>query len=455
MKNKYKIVPLFLFSLLIATQSFAQQAPQLADRIVAHVNDKIILKSEVDQAVADYLRQAQVSGQQIEFSKDMWFAFLEQVIDIYVRLEKAELDSVTVSDSEVQLRMDERVNQLIIQAGSEQALERAFGKSIIQLKADFREDFREQLLASRVQQLKIQTINITRPEVTEFFESIPKDSLPTIPEQVALSQIVTIPPPLGNAKEEAHKFAQQLRDSIVVHGKTIEELAKRHSADGSANNGGKLPLMSLDELVSEYSAAASALNPGGISEVVETQFGFHIIKLNRRVGDKIETNHILITVDEGEMNEEFAINRLNEIRDSLMTIPDLKFSAMARKESEDPYTANAGGKIFDPETGERLIALNRLEPAMYRIVLLMDEVGQISEPKSFTPENGRGKAYRIVRLDNQILEHTANLDQDYDRIRNIALQRKQGRIMQKWMEDLREDIYVEYKISVPKVETTL
>jgi len=456
MKNNLFFVPLIFISFLFPIQAHAQEAPMLADRIVAHVNENIVLKSEIDQSVADYLRQAQVSGQNIEFSRELWFEFLESAINNYVLLEKAEIDSITVSDEQVNMQMDQRIRQLTAQAGSEQALEQAFGKSIIQLRADFRENFREQMIANQVQQQKRSSITITRPEVEEFFNNIPTDSLPTIPEQVSLSQIVKIPPARGDAKERARKFAEQLRDSIVVHGKSIEELARRHSADrGSAQNGGLLPLMSLDELVPEYSAAASALQPGGISKVVETQFGFHVIQLNRRIGDRIETNHILITVNENELDEEYAINRLNTLRDSILTNPDVKFAQVARTESEDPNTANYGGKVFDPQTGDRLIALNRLDPSMYRIVLLMDEEGAISEPKSFTLQSQNQKAYRIVRLDKQVPEHVANLDQDYERIKNIALQQKQFRIMQNWLQELRNDIYIDYKIDVPWKETTL
>lgn len=455
MKNKYVFLPLFFLSLIFTFNIQAQQL-QLADQIVAHVNDNIILKSEIDQSVADYMRQAQVQGQQVQFSERLWFDFLESAVDNYLLLEKAKIDSITVSDEEVDLRMDQRIQQLISQAGSEQALEQAFGKSLLQLRADFRSDFREQMIASKVQQQKMQSISITRPEVNEFFESIPKDSLPTIPEQVALSQIVIIPPPKGDAKQQAFEFARQLRDSIVTYGKPIEELARRYSDDpGSAKRGGLLPLMGLDELVSEYSAAASALQPGGISKVVETQFGFHIIRLNRRIGDQIETNHILISVDSEQLDDDYAIDRLNAIRDSIISNPDVKFADVAREVSEDPSTANLGGKIFDPQTSERLIPLNRLDPAMYRVVLLMDEEGYISEPKSFNLQSQNKKAFRIVRLDRQIPEHIANLKQDYERIKSIALQRKQYRVMQQWMQKLREDIYVNYKIDVPGKENSL
>ncbi|MFP8488326.1 peptidylprolyl isomerase [Gracilimonas sp. Q87] len=450
MKNKLFLLPLLLITLFIQLDLTAQEKPILADRIVAHVNDNIILKSDIDQSVADYMRQARVSDQNVEFSEELWFSFLESAINNYVMLEKAEIDSITVSDDEVSLQMDQRIRQLVAQAGSERALEQAFGKSLIQLRADFKEDFREQMIAQRVQQQKIQSISITRPEVEEFFNAIPTDSLPTIPEQVALSQIVIVPPAKDDAKQAAFNFAQQLRDSIVVHGVPIEELARRHSDDrGSAANGGALPLMGLDELVSEYSAAASALQPGGISKVVETQFGFHIIKLKRRVGDRIETNHILISVDNEQLDEEYAIKRLNTLRDSIMTNKDVKFAAVARKFSEDPNTKPYGGKIFDPQSGERLLPLNRLDPAMYRIVLLMDEEGSISEPRSFTLQSQNSKAYRIVKLDQQIPEHIANLEQDYDRIKSIALQQKQNRVMQQWIEKLRDEIYIEYKIERP------
>ena len=445
--KQFTTLSLFVL-LLVPALASAQESRQLADRIVAQVNEKIILKSEIDQGVADYIRQAQVAGHPIQFSEELWYGFLESAINNNILLEKAEIDSVVVSDEEVNLQMDQRIQQLVAQAGSEQALEEAFGRSLLQIKADFREDFREQIIANRVQQTKIQSITITRPEVREFFEKIPADSLPTIPEQVALSQIVIIPPAKDDAKRAALEYAKQLRDSIVTHGVPFEEVAKRHSQDPSASNGGALPLMEMDQLVSEYSAAASALQQGGISQVVETQFGFHIIRLERRIADKIETSHILIKIKSGELDEEYAINRLNEIRDSLMNNQEIKFSDVARKVSEDQQTALMGGKILDPQTGERLIALNRLDPAVYRVVLLMEEEGQISEPRSFTM-SGATKAYRIIRLDQQIPEHTANLGQDYERIKNLALQQKQMIEMEKWMRELREDIYVEYKIPVP------
>lgn len=440
------LIPILFF---ISVQAKGQVTPQIADQIVAHVNDRVILKSEIDAAVADYMREAQFSGQPISFSKDLWYAFLESQVNNLILLEKAKLDSVIVSDDIVNQQMDQRIQQLTQQAGSERALEQAFGKSLIQLKADFREDFREQITAQQVQQTKISTISITRPEVKEFFDSIPTDSLPTIPEQVALSQIIKIPPVTGNARKQAFDFASQLRDSILIHGKSIEELARRHSDGPSGSGGGLLPMMSLNELVPEYSAAASALMPGGISEVVETSFGFHVIKLKSRVGDRIETNHILIEIKNDTVNDDAAIEELTAIRDSIVT-GEATFSFMAKRHSDDPNTAPNGGKLIDPQLGDRLIPVNRLDPALYQVVLTLDETGNISLPRSFDlSSTGKKKAYRIVKLDQRVEEHLANFDQDYDRLKQIALQEKRGREYEKWLTSLRDDFYIEYKIPVP------
>jgi hypothetical protein len=144
-------------------------------------------------------------------------------------------------------------------------------------------------------------------------------------------------------------------------------------------------MIPIGDFVPEYSAAASALQPGEISEVVKTSFGYHVIRLNKRVGDEIDTNHILISVDQESYDNQVAIDALNAIRDSVLTNPDITFAEMARKHSEDPQTAPQGGRLMDPQTGNRLIPLSRLDPAMYRIVLLLEEEGQISEPSSLIP----------------------------------------------------------------------
>jgi peptidyl-prolyl cis-trans isomerase SurA len=451
MNYTLKSILLFTLFLTYGTSAFAQ-AGQVSDKIIAIVNDRIILKSDVDNEIRDYMTQAQMQGQAIAFSEDLWYSALQSIVDNYVLLEKAKIDSVVVSDELVNRQMDQRINQLVRQAGSEQALEEAFGQSIIQLRADFRDEFREQMVTQQVRQNRIQQINITRPEVEEFFNSIPQDSLPVIPEQVGVSQIVIIPPPLEDARDNAFEKAAAIRDSILNHDKSFEEMARRYSEDGSAARGGLLPMMPINDLVSNYSAAATALELGGISEVVQTQFGFHVIRLNQRMGDNIETNHILIRIDEEQIDEQFAIDKLNALRDSVLH-HDKRFSDLARKYSEDDETKAFGGRIMNVQTGDRLLIIDQLEPALYRIVLLLDEEGEISEPRSFNPpRSSASRAFRIVRLDRLIPEHVANLKDDYDRLLDIALQQKQMRKLSKWMQDLRDEIYIEFKIPMPNID---
>ena len=460
--TKRLIGPAFVVTLLhlvyppfVWAQNISNTQSRPIDQIIAQVNDRVILKSDIDTDVRTYILQNRSYGQNIPFSEALWYSFLENSIENLILLQKAKIDSVTIPDERVNRAMDQRIQQLILQAGSEMALERAFGKPVIQLREEFREDFREQMTTEQVRQTYLSSITITRPEVAEFFESIPKDSLPTIPEQVALSQIVIIPPPKNDAKEAAYFFAKSLRDSILTHGIPLEDLARRHSDGPSGPRGGLLPLMGLNELVSEYSAAASALTPGQISEVVETEYGYHLIELIRRIGDQIETRHILISVNAEELDDEVAIGQLVSIRDSLIEIPDLEFSILARTRSHDPITKVTGGKVLDPETGERYIPLGRLDANLYRTVLLLENVKDISEPRAFTlnSTNG-GRAYRIIRLDQRIEEHVANMDQDFERLRNIALQQKQLREYSQWVEELRDEVYIEYRIGIPNSPVT-
>jgi peptidyl-prolyl cis-trans isomerase SurA len=428
---------------LASFEAFAQRKP--ADRIVAVVNGHIVLKSEVDAQVRMILQ-----SQRMPFSKELWFDVMESVVDNLVLVEKAKIDSVIVSDSEVDRTLEQRIKMQVQEFGSEEALIEAYGKSIAQLKMEYRERFKQEMTAQRVRQKKMDEIKITRPEVKAFFDRIPRDSLPIIPESVELAQIVVIAPPAADARDRAFKLASALRDSILNHGKSLEELADEYGYSPAGKNGGYLPMMPLSDLVPEYSAAASALEPGGISQVVETQFGFHVIRLNKRVGDKIETNHILIPVSREVVDDDFAIAKLTAIRDSILT-GKKTFQEMAKRHSEDKYSAQAGGRMMDMETGERMMPINRMDPALYRVVLLMEKPGDITEPKPFNLEGPVvKKAYRIIKLLKRVDEHRANLEQDYDLIQRFALQQKQMLELKKWLKKLREnDIYVELKVQKP------
>ena len=420
------------------------QQRQVADQIVAVVNDHIILKSDVDQRVFEFMQQTRGET----FDERMWYYVLESMIDNYVMVEKAKIDSIIVSDSEVDRILNQRIDELVRQLGSERELERAFGQSIVEIKAEYSEQFRQDLVVQRVRQQKISRINITRPEVKEFFHSIPTDSLPIIPESVSLSQITVIPPPKAEARENARNLAVQLRDSILHHETPLEDLARRHSDGPTASQGGGLPMLNATDLLPEYAAAAAALDPGEISEVVSTTQGYHIIRLNERQGQRISTHHILIAVSEDELDEDFAVNKLTAIRDSVLHHGS-SFADMARRHSDDRNTGPAGGRLIDPQTGNRYIPVNELDPSLYRTVLLLEEPGDISPPRSYQYGEDNKRAFRIVKLNERMEEHRANLEQDYQLIRNFALQQKSQRILSEWIMGLRDEMFVEYRIQVP------
>lgn len=444
-----KILNILLFALGISSLASAQQSKVL-DRVVAQVNNHIILKSDIDSLVSEVLTRERG----MRFDENVWYEILESQIDKYVLIEQAAIDSVEISEEQLERRLEDYIRNLTAQFGSEQALEEALGKSIYEYKNEWRPRVKENELASQVRENFRSKVTISRREVEEFFNSIPKDSLPMIPEQVQMAHIVAIPPLSSDAKQRAYDMASAIRDSIINHGKKIEDMAVAYSSDPTAKqNGGLISMTNLSDLVAEYSAAAAALEPGQISEVVETVFGFHVIRLNRRVGDQIETNHVLIQINSNESEDEVAIRRLEAIRDSLLN-HGKSFTEMARKYSDDRATSPYGGRLRDPMTGDILLDIDRLDPALYSMVILLDNVGDISDPRPYNvppsaSQRELRKAYRLVQLQKKIPQHRANLQDDYELVSNYALQLKQLRELSNYLEELRKTIYVEYKINKP------
>jgi len=447
-KSPPAVLPLLILMTSMVIGSFfpAQsnaQKREVADLIVAVVNDNVILKSDVDSLVLTYQQQMQQP-----FSEEFWYSILNSEIEKYLMLEQAQIDSVSVTEDELSRKVNQQIERMIQQAGSEEVLEDYFGKSIIELRRDWREMLRKDEIVNKFRALEMQSLSITRPEVIEFFNKIPKDSLPEIPEQAKMAQIVRIPEPNPESRAEALELANALRDSIINHGADIEELAKKYSQGPSGPRGGLLPMIDIDDLVPEYSAAAAALKPGGISQVVETSFGFHVIRLNKRVGDKISTNHVLIKINKNDVDEDSAKEFLSALKDSIST--PREFRDKARLHSHDEATANGGGVIRNPQTGKSFIALRDLDPSLYSIALLL-ETGEISDPKPYTtnPPDEK-KAFRIVMLLERIDEHTANLKQDYAIIEENALNRKRQQRFVEMIKRLKENFYVEVRIEIPK-----
>ncbi len=418
----------------------AQQA-QVVDRIAAVVGDDIILKSEVDQMVR---RRAQ--QQNTSYSDDLWMESLQSLVDQKLLSEKARRDTtLEISDQQVSNQLDRQIQRLQERAGGREQLEQIYGKSILEIKETFRPDLRDQLLAQRLRQRRMQNINITPSEVRQWFERIPADSLPDIPPTVRLSHIVRFPKPTREARQDARNTITSLRDSIVNEGASFEAIAREFSDHPTAPSGGRLSGVTLNDLVPEFAAVASRIPVGTVSQVFynESQNGFHILRVNSRSGDTVNLNHILIRV--GGTDAEAAKARLRAVRDTLLNDDTVTFERMARRHSEEDRSAQNGGRVTDPQSGTRDLVLDRLNPS-WRQTIEQLEVGEISEPTSVQLLNGED-AFHIVRLDRRTPAHRANLDMDYERIRQLALQEKQNRKMQEWIDQLRDEVYVDIRIT--------
>ncbi len=423
---------------LFTRVGIAQEA-RVLDEIVAVVGDYIILKSDVDGFVLGVVQQ-----QQIPSTESLWGDALDQLINDKVLVIHAKRDTnLTVTDAQVDQMLDSRISQMSAQFGGETRLEELYGRSVIEIKAELREEFRDQLLADQLRNTKLRTIKATPSDVQNWFSQFPSDSLPTLPDIVRIAHIVRKPFITDEAKAEAMEIISTIRDSVVTGGGSIQEMARLFSDDpGSAENGGLYEGTTLSELVSEFAAVASRVPLGTFSQIFETVFGLHFLRVNARRGDVIDYNHILIAFDERKSDPTDAIAVLHSVRDSILTM-NVSFEKLARVHSEDERSSVRGGRVTDPQTGERNLYIEQLGPTWQRTLIGMKE-DEISEPGEVTLIDG-SRAYHIIWLQKRIPSHRVDVETDYEMIQQLALRQKQGQVMQRWLESLKDRVYIQLR----------
>ncbi len=415
------------------------QDDQVLDEIVAVVGDQILLRSDVDGLVMGLVQQ-----RRLEYSDALWIDALDQLVNQKVLAIHARRDTtIEVTDDQVEQALDERINQITRQVGSTAQVEEIYGKSLVQIKADLREEFRERLMAERFQGRKLQQIKITPTEVEQWFNRFPTDSLPTLPEIVRLSHIVRYPKVSDAADKEALEIVSAIRDSVTAGVSTLEDMARRFSDDaGSAGQGGRYQDMKLGDLVPEFAAVASRLDPDSLSPPFKSPFGYHILRVNQRRGDAVDFTHVLIKIDESQADPTEAIAYLTLVRDSILTYR-VPFELMARRHSEEQQTSEIGGRVVDPSTGERDLFLEALGPTWRRTLDTLD-VDQISHPAQVELLDGK-QAFHIVKLLRRVPPHRVDILTDYTRIEQLALQEKRNRVLTQWYQTLRGDVYIELR----------
>lgn len=425
------LVVFTLLALSVGT-SYGQQN---IDRIVAVIGEDIILKSDID-AQYDYMI---ASGKTDDGT--LRCGIMEQSIVGRLLLNKAKQDSLVVGEDQVEGEVLRRIATFAQSVGGEKELEKIYKKSILEIKADLRPEIRDQLLMEQQRSKVMNSVTVTPREVKEFYKSFPKDSLPYLPAEVEIFQIVIKPPWSEAEKEKARTKLEGIREEIVDNGKDFYTMAKLFSEDGSRDDGGSLGEFGRGDMVPEFEEVAFTMEEGTVSHVFQSPFGFHIIKLHRRLGDRVRASHILIMPKHVASDDDLAIKNLNEIKEKIES-GRMSFEEAAIEYSQDPNTKDCGGCITNPNTGEHYIPMDQLDSDLF---LKVDELkeGEISEPKQLLISGATDKIFHIVYLKNRRPPHLANLKDDYQKLRKAALQNKQLTEMQKWFERAKENIYIE------------
>lgn len=428
---KYLKHILISLSLLLVINSNVKA--QEIDGIAAVLEDHIILKSLIE----GQYQQAISSGNFMPV--DAKCQILDQLLLEKLFLAQAEKDSVYISESEIDNELARRMEIFVNMLGSVEKLEEYYGKSIKTLKEEFRLDVRQQMLSERMKGTIYKGINVSPKEVQEYYEEIPKDSLPFFNAEVEIGQIVIFTKPNLKQKIAAQEKAEKIRKDII-EGSDFAFQALLYSDDpGSSNNGGDLGWVKRGAFVADFEAVAFRLKEGEVSEVVETEFGYHVIKLLKKEGNRIQAKHILINPVTDESNLTEVKNELIKIEEKLRN-GTLTFQKAVNTYSEDDQTRYSGGLLTNPESGNTFFEMNKLEGA---IALELDgkNPGDFSNIMDFKSARGK-EGYRIIYLKSETPAHKASIETDYSKIKTVAKQSKQSKALEDWITEKSKSVYV-------------
>lgn len=414
----------------------ALSAQQIVESIVAVVGNEVIYLSDVEGQVV----QLKAERDPTPVDELRCRVFEDQMIQ-KLFLDQARIDSIEVSPENVEADLNSRLTEYIRRAGSEQALETYFNKSMAEIRKDLREMLTNQYIVQETQGTIAQNITVTPAEIKKFYNTIPKDSLPLVPRKVQLSIITVEPPDMEASKAEVRQRLLDLR-SRIINGESFSTLAILYSEDqGTAPRGGETGFATRGELAKPYAEAAWSLKKDVVSKIVETEFGFHIIQLIERKGDMVNSRHILMRPKLSTDQTEWAILKLDSIA-SLVRSDSLTFQRAALMFSSDKATRANGGKMVSENPSDRVnwMTLDELSKEVNLVVRNM-KLGDISEPFRTTDSKGNS-IYCIIRLDDEIAPHRVNITDDYNYLSDLALRDKQNKTYQDWIAEKIKRTYV-------------
>ena len=431
MKARTLLITLISLVLFLTVRA---QDEKVIDQIVAVIGQNIILESDIENQYYQYRMQSGIIGGGSSVRCQM----LESLLFQKLLLNQAEVDSIVISDTEIQQTMDQRLRYFIAQLGSRERFEEYYGKSIEEFKEEFSSDIENQLKVEKAQGGIVENVTVTPAEVRSFFRDIPTDSIPLVNSMVEIGELIRMPPVTLEQKLMIKDRLRGLRERVMA-GETFSTLAILYSEDpGSAKKGGELGFYGRGELYKEFEAIAFKLGDGEVSEIVETQAGFHIIQLIERKGEYVNVRHILLKTKVSPLDLAMAKAYLDTVA-GLINTDSLTFDEAVLQYS-DGENKNNGGLLINPMTGTTGFEVSDLDPQVSFVIDKL-KVGEISKPALMETEDGK-QAYRLLYLKKRTLPHRANMREDYDKIQSWALEQKKAEAFQEWIAKKAAKTYI-------------
>ena len=405
----------------------------VVDKIIAKVDNYIVIKSELERAYQDYITNGGSPSQQSRCQ------YLAMLVRNKLMLAKAEIDSVMVLDAEVDLNTQNRMDMILSQSGrTENELEILYGKTMEQVRLELRDQIREQMIVSKMEEEMTKGIVVTPSETKRFFSKIPKDSLPYFSASVAVAQIVRIAKVSEVQENNTKTELIGIRNRILA-GEDFATLAKKYSDDPTViSNGGEMGWSARGRMVPEYEAMAFKLKPNEISMPFKSPFGIHIMQLIERRGNEYQSRHILMSPKPSQSDLNEASRYLDSLR-NLIVNDTIKFQNAAKLYSDDVQTKGNGGFFSDRDGGVQL-TVDELDPIIFFKLDSM-KLGEISKPIVYRTDDGKD-AVRILFYKSRIAPHQASLEQDWTKIQAATLNEKKDKILQKWFQKARLDVFI-------------
>jgi peptidyl-prolyl cis-trans isomerase SurA len=419
----------YILSLFLAVQCFTSFGQvQVMDKIIATVGGELILLSELEEQFALAL------SQKSDIPQNARCEILEQLLTSKLLINQSKLDSIEVGDDEVENQLAARIDRILSFMNNDiKQFEEYYGQSVNDVKEQFRTDLKNQLLSERMRSEIMKDITITPAEVKSFFSKIPKDSLPYFNSEVEIGEIVIVPKVNDTQRQITMNKLEGIRKRILENNEDFADLAGKFSADGSAQTGGDLGWATRGKYVPEFEAAAYKLEINEISDIVESQFGFHLIQLMGRRGNSINVRHILLRPEITEEDFDLVRRKLDSIR-TLILKDSISFSFAVKRFSFDKAQSyNNDGRMVNPVTGNTFFEVGDLDPDIYFAIDTLKIKG-MTAPIEFRDPSGEVQ-FHIIQLQSKTPPHKANLLQDYSKIQKASIESKKNEYINTWIDD--------------------